>query len=115
MANVNQTTFKYAALSMTATTTARGITGPVGARAVEFYVSTAAATVYVQVGADVVDGSTDISADGGPVPTETWVRVACEPSEAPAPVGESSQRPAIYLQTNTNPTAVRYRFLRSEG
>lgn len=107
-AHTDVTTTLYAAKSLTVTGSATGFDGPSGATRMYLYVSTAAAVVYAQVG-DQTDGSTDISGTGGLVPTETWVEIECHPSEAPGP---SASRPTVFLQTDTNPTAIRYRFVR---
>lgn len=112
-AHVDVTDFGYKSLSITtAVNVARGIDGPSGARVLEVYVETAAASVRFQVGAGITDGTTDIST-GGPIPTETWFEINCHPQEAPT-YANRVDAPTVFLQSDTNPTTISYRFTLGE-
>ena len=111
-AHVNITDFRSHRITLTGTGAARGINGPQGAAEFQFYVETGAATVYTQVGPGVTDGTTDISVDGSKAPTLAWNREHCTAVSAPrADDAKDAQRVTVYLQTDTNPTVIKYRFV----
>jgi len=110
-AHVDITDNEVHTVSLTTTGSARGIDGPGDASVCWMYVNDAAAVVYYQTG-DQTDGTTDLSTSGGPLPNQSWVGVPCSSVDAEGP---SLTRPTVYVQTDTNPTDIRYRFTRKAG